>query len=438
MSTTTIRPTSRPSVGERVRPWWLWTVTAFAFPPAGYIAHQVAGPVDGVGAALLAGVIAGALLGTGQWAVLRRRGASPRWIAATAAGFSVGLTAGAPRRLRDVAHRPRRDGHRLRDSLVGMAAEAVGFAALRRHAVSPDASPPAGCAALGRAATTSAGIKVVDRWPLFGIIRRARWSPSGRACSCRTAFVARRRRRTGPYDDRRVTGWHVAFGSGPAGRAVATELTRQGLATRVVNRSGRQVLDGVETLGGDVTDPHFAHSGNRRREHRVLLPQRPALPPVGPRVPTAATRGRRRGERSRRRLVALENLYMYGPTGGAPMTESTRTTRPAPERGPGADVRRASSRPTAPGGSRSSSDERRLRRARRHRVGDGRVRVRPRARHKARTMGRPDTLHSFSYVPDIGRNLVLLGSRPELGARSTGAPDRPVQADAAGGRAVQP
>src|SRR4051794_14453276 len=32
---------------------------------------------------------------------------------------------------------------------------------------------------------------------------------------------------------------------------------------------------------------------------------------------------------------------------------------------------------------------------------------------KARTMGRPDTLHSFSYVPDIGRNLVLLGSRAD-------------------------
>src|SRR3954454_17638545 len=95
MSTTTIRPTSRPSVVERVRPWWLWTVTAFAFPPAGYIARQVAGRVDGVGAALLAGVIAGTVLGTGQWAVLRRRGASPSWIAATAAGFGVGLTAGA-------------------------------------------------------------------------------------------------------------------------------------------------------------------------------------------------------------------------------------------------------------------------------------------------------------------------------------------------------
>ncbi|MET0907849.1 MAG: hypothetical protein ABWZ99_00140 [Ilumatobacteraceae bacterium] len=52
---------------------------------------------------------------------------------------------------------------------------------------------------------------------------------------------------------------HVVFGSGPAGRAVATELARQGRTTRVVNRSGHQVLDGIETLGGEPTDPQFAH-----------------------------------------------------------------------------------------------------------------------------------------------------------------------------------
>ena len=28
-------------------------------------------------------------------------------------------------------------------------------------------------------------------------------------------------------------------------------------------------------------------------------------------------------------------------------------------------------------------------------------------------MGRPDTQHTYSYVPDVGRNLVLLGSRDD-------------------------
>ncbi len=61
----------------------------------------------------------------------------------------------------------------------------------------------------------------------------------------------------------------------------------------------------------------------------------------------------------------------------------------------------------------------RLHRARCDRLGDGRARVRARALggKKAQTIGRPDTLHSYSYVPDIGRNLVLLGSRDDAFGR---------------------
>ena len=36
---------------------------------------------------------------------------------------------------------------------------------------------------------------------------------------------------------------------------------------------------------------------------------------------------------------------------------------------------------------------------------------------RAQTMGRPDTLHTYSYVPDVGRNLVLLGSRDDAYGR---------------------
>ena len=32
---------------------------------------------------------------------------------------------------------------------------------------------------------------------------------------------------------------------------------------------------------------------------------------------------------------------------------------------------------------------------------------------RAQTMGRPDTQHTYSYVPDVGRNLVLLGTRDD-------------------------
>ena len=43
MTATTIRPTVRPSLLERIRPWWLWLVTALAFPLAGYIAPSLLG-----------------------------------------------------------------------------------------------------------------------------------------------------------------------------------------------------------------------------------------------------------------------------------------------------------------------------------------------------------------------------------------------------------
>jgi nucleoside-diphosphate-sugar epimerase len=116
---------------------------------------------------------------------------------------------------------------------------------------------------------------------------------------------------------------HVVFGSGPAGRAVATELEHQGLPTRIVNRSGRSVLADVETIGGDVSDPQFAHTAahgahivyfclNAPHYHR--WPEE--FPPLQAAVVDAASA-------AGARLVVLENLYMYGPTGGAPMTEST-------------------------------------------------------------------------------------------------------------------
>ena len=77
------------------RPWYKWLLTALAFPPSGLIAHLVAGRVDSVPAAVLNGVIAGTGIGAAQWALLRHRGVSPIWIAATAAGLGAGLAVGA-------------------------------------------------------------------------------------------------------------------------------------------------------------------------------------------------------------------------------------------------------------------------------------------------------------------------------------------------------
>ena len=69
----------------------VWTATLLAFPLAGLAGRAVAGPVDAIWTAVLAGAVAGLVLGVAQWLALRRIGVDARWIAATAAGFAVGL-----------------------------------------------------------------------------------------------------------------------------------------------------------------------------------------------------------------------------------------------------------------------------------------------------------------------------------------------------------
>src|SRR5688572_12406323 len=158
--------TIRPSALERFRPWWLWIVTALAFPPAGYIGHELFGPVDDVGAAFLGGVTTGALLGLAQWAVLRRRGGSPGWIPATAAGLGIGLAAGAAL----VDYETSLGALVVMGGVSGVAvglAQVASFAPLRRHALVWTLGTGA-LWAIGWAVTTGFGIKVEEQFVVFG------------------------------------------------------------------------------------------------------------------------------------------------------------------------------------------------------------------------------------------------------------------------------
>jgi hypothetical protein len=71
-----------------------WTATLLAFPLAGLAARGLAGSVDSLWAAVLAGAVAGVVIGVAQWLALRRIGADARWIAATAIGLAAGLGLG--------------------------------------------------------------------------------------------------------------------------------------------------------------------------------------------------------------------------------------------------------------------------------------------------------------------------------------------------------
>jgi hypothetical protein len=77
-------------------PFPRWIAVALAFPVAGYIGWGIGGPVDSVGGALVGGALTGAGIAAVQWwAADGRLGRAAPWIAAGAAGYAVGLAAGA-------------------------------------------------------------------------------------------------------------------------------------------------------------------------------------------------------------------------------------------------------------------------------------------------------------------------------------------------------
>jgi len=76
--------------------WLLWTAGFLAFPIGGILAQALTGRINDAGSALLGGLVAGAVIGTGQWLVARRLLGDPRaWIPATAVAMGIGLGVGA-------------------------------------------------------------------------------------------------------------------------------------------------------------------------------------------------------------------------------------------------------------------------------------------------------------------------------------------------------
>jgi hypothetical protein len=75
--------------------WLLWTAGFLAFPIGGALATALTGRINDFGSALLGGLVAGAVIGTGQWLVARRLLDPKAWIPATAAAMGIGLAIGA-------------------------------------------------------------------------------------------------------------------------------------------------------------------------------------------------------------------------------------------------------------------------------------------------------------------------------------------------------
>ncbi len=203
---------------------------------------------------------------------------------------------------------------------------------------------------------------------------------------------------------------HVIFGTGPVGRSIAAELDQQGKSIRMINRSGRKdIADHIEVLSGDAKDHDFARKAAEGASH-VYFALNPAyhlwleeFPPMQTSILNAAIA-------NNAKLIAMENMYMYGDTKGKPMSEDTPYN---------AHTRKGKLR---------SEMHQQLMQA--HRAGDVQVVTGrasdffgPRVLESAmgervfgyavegktpQILGDPNTLHDQTYMKDIGKALVLL------------------------------
>ena len=205
---------------------------------------------------------------------------------------------------------------------------------------------------------------------------------------------------------------HVVFGTGQVGNALSAHLFGLGLPVRAVSRSRPSTLiEGVDWRAADVTDPEAAVDAAKGASVVYQCLNAPytewpkLFPPLQRGVLSAA-------ERNDALLVTLENVYAYGPTHGAPMTEDLPLVAT-----------------TVKGRARAAMCQELLSAAEAGRVqiaigrasdffGAGvtestmgeRVFGNAVAGKRADFLGNPDLPHTYSYVPDIAAGLATLGT----------------------------
>jgi len=221
---------------------------------------------------------------------------------------------------------------------------------------------------------------------------------------------------------------HVIFGTGAIGLATFEALRRRGERVRLVNRSGHaRVPDDIDVIGGDARDPAFtaAVSQGARVIYQTLNPpyhqwaaQFPALQ-AGVLAAAEATGAR---------LVSMENVYMYGRPDGHPLTEDrayAAHTRKGRLRGRMArDLLAAHQAGRVPVAIGRASDYFGPRGGAQSNLGD-RVFPAALAGKTATVLGDPDQPHTYTYIPDIGEGLAVLGEHADAPGQVWHLPNDP-------------
>jgi len=157
-----------PSARSRF-PGWRWVAVALAFPVAGYIGWLIGGRVDAMGAALVGGALTGAGLGAVEWwAADGALGRATAWIGASAAGYAVGLAAGAALVGYDTDLASLAVMGLVSGAVLGGAQGLVLAREGRRALALPWALAMPALFALGWCASTGIGVDVDDQFTVFG------------------------------------------------------------------------------------------------------------------------------------------------------------------------------------------------------------------------------------------------------------------------------
>lgn len=205
---------------------------------------------------------------------------------------------------------------------------------------------------------------------------------------------------------------HVVFGTGQIGRLVTEQLVELGLEVTAVNRSGRGSIPGALIIGGDATDSDFTRRASAGAQAVYFCLNAPnygqweqEFPPLQQGVLAGA-------ESAGARLVVLDNLYAYGPTGGTDLVE---TMQPRPT------SKKSATRAAMTAELLAAHSAGRVEVA----IGRASDYFGPGAAHSAlgetvfgpaltgktaQVMGDPDQLHSYSYTPDVAAALITLAT----------------------------
>jgi nucleoside-diphosphate-sugar epimerase len=204
---------------------------------------------------------------------------------------------------------------------------------------------------------------------------------------------------------------HVIFGTGPLGRSVAEELVKRGKQVRMVNRSGKRegIPATIEVIAGDAYSPQFTRHITENVEVVYQCAQ-PEYHQWTTKFPALQQSILESAASNSAKLVIADNLYMYGDPNGQTISEVSPEnphTKKGKLRKQMAEVALAAhhngklqvaiSRPS-------------------HYFGPGyditaNFIFLPVLKGKAvQLLGKADVPHSFSYVPDAGRAMAILGT----------------------------